>query len=327
MRRTTLLLVLASCAVGAEETHDVLDGRDALDGTSRLALAAPARVPPSTPPAVVRTPFTDLRGDGLSGGTEGANGTMWAIAEERRELHRFDRAWSPTSHVRVPLRGVAPDLELESAAWLGGSLIALGTERDVRDGADDLVLVARVDDDAATVVAAWPVSFGAARGGAANQGIEGLCAAGDTLLAAGEWVEDGPGGGRLAPLARTRHQAGALGAWEPLRLRLTSEAGKVSALDCAEDPDGALVVHAVERHFGVTRVLRFVVEAAPVGAVVEPVVVADLAPAGRALPNVEVLVLGSDRFWMVSDHDADDRTGTTELLRIDAPLAAAGLAP
>jgi hypothetical protein len=118
-----------------------------------------------------------------------------------------------------------------------------------------------------------------------------------------------------------------IGAWEPLRLRLTSATGKISALECADGGNGRLVAHAVERHYGVTRILRFEVpaEGSPGGEAIVPEVVFDVAAATPGLPNVEGIALDGARVLLLSDHDPDDAEGSTELLHLvvgDRPVAA-----
>lgn len=188
-----------------------------MTGRRPLTLAAAAALVGTcgeTAPTVTleRLPVPELRAHGLSGVATG-DGHVWAVAEERREIHRFDRSWTPGSRARLPIEGVADPLELESAAWLAAGLLALGTETDeVRDA--DAVLLVGVDTTRARVVGSSTVDWQAlfARTAAPNRGIEGLCAAGHTLLAAGEWVLD-EAGERIAPLARAPHAGGAVGPW------------------------------------------------------------------------------------------------------------------
>lgn len=266
--------------------------------------------------AIERVAAAELRAHGISGVTRDDEGRFWAVSEERHELHRFAPTWDLGSRVRVPIAGIAPGLELESAAWLGHELLALGTETDdERD--EDAILIVEVKRGAARVVSTSHLSWRSDLGVAAphNAGIEGLCAAGGSVLAAGEMVIDRDGA-RLAPLARAPHLGAEIGEWASYELELTSETGKISALDCEDGPDGALVVHGVERHFGVTRVLRFDVPEAPPGHPIVPRVVADLSAMEKDLPNVEGLVVDGDRFVLLSDHDADQTEGTTEILSL-----------
>ncbi|MBK7536552.1 MAG: hypothetical protein IPI49_14510 [Myxococcales bacterium] len=65
---------------------------------------------------------------------------------------------------------------------------------------------------------------------------------------------------------------------------LTSEVGKLSGLDCRVAADGTATVLAIERHFEVTKVLRFSLGAE---ADVTPQVALDLGPVLRAGLNLE----------------------------------------
>jgi hypothetical protein len=295
-------------------------------GLAALALGVAATTcEPRGPTQLHRSPVAELRHRGLSGLGTAADGRAWAVAEERRELLAFDRGWQAAPRV-VPLEGVPADAELESLAWLDGSLVALGTEREELRDADD-VLVVRIDGSAARVVARsavrWSELFDARA--PTNRGIEGLCAAGGWILAGAEWVLERQEK-RDAPLALARHQGAAIGPWSARAVRLSTTTGKVSSLDCVESVEGGLVVHAVERHYGVARVLRFVVSPDGDDAPIDPEIVHDLALLDADLPNLEGLAFQGERLLLVSDHDTDDLEGTTEVLEVDqAPFAISGI--
>jgi hypothetical protein len=297
-------------------------------GLIALAVLAPSAaavswwMTSSTRSSLTRVEAPDLRANGISGVARDDRGRLWAVSEERHELVRFEPTWDLATIERFPISGILQGLELESAAWLGAGTFALGTETDdERD--EDAVLIVRIDGDGARVVASSHVSWRTDLGVAAphNAGIEGLCAAGGLVLAAGEMVLDGP---RRAPLALAAYDGATLGPWRTLSVELTSATGKISALDCAEGERGSLVVHAVERHYGVTRVLRFTVpETVPSGAIV-PEIVSDVSALASDLPNVEGIIVEDDRFVLLSDHDSVQEVGTTEILNVSR---VAGVAP
>lgn len=267
-------------------------------------------------PVVHKVAIPEMRGYGLSGVARDARGEMWAVSEERRELHALDARWDGTSRRRLPIEGVAPELELESAAFLGDGRFALGTETEVERDAD-AILVVGVEGDRAAVTATWTVPWRALHGARvpANRGVEGLCASNGWLIAALEAPEH-LGTQRIARLARARYRGTELGEWEPLRVRLTSATGKISALECADGGGGRVLAHAVERHFGVTRILRFDIGDDHAGDVLEPEVAFDVAAAAPGLPNVEGIALDGERVLLLSDHDPDDQEGSTELLHL-----------
>jgi hypothetical protein len=263
--------------------------------------------------ALNRITLSGMRSLGLSGITRDDDGRIWAVAERDEAIYRFEQGAWPTAAARVPIGGLAPDLELESSAWLGGERVALGSERDeVRS--QDVVVVARIADDTASVVDEWVVDWRAlfGRDAPVNQGIEGLCAADGQLIAAGEhtWVE---GGRRFAPLVRARLDDAGIQAWEPMKLLLTSRTGRISALECIASDDGNVAVFAIERHFGVTHLLRFDLPASDAPALVEPRTIADIGSRLSRIPNMEGLFFDDDRLVIVTDHD-DPAEGDTESL-------------
>lgn len=278
----------------------------------------PVASPVPRPIEAVRTVIHAPGVTGLSDLTADDDGNLWSIAERYRALVRM--AADGSGGEVIPLAGVPDSLDVEGAAWLGGDRIALATEADGPDRDGDLILFARVigrrvvvERSARLSYSLWPLR---PRG---NQGIEGLCRAGGSLVAAVESVIGG-GDRRLAPIAIYDL---ASGSWTPSLVRLTSATGKIAGLSCRLRGDGAAAtidVMAVERHFEVARLIRFEV---PVGrakpgppAVVTPVLVTDLAPLLVREENFEGLVWDGDRsFALVVDNDWAVVSGPNLLVR------------
>ena len=254
---------------------------------------------------------------GLSALTRDERGTLWAFAERQRTAVRLapDRS---TATVRVA--GVPQELDIEGAVWLPDGRVALGTESDQAMRRSDSLFFARLQGDSFQVeeerrleYEPWDMQP------LGNQGIEGLCRAGDTLVLAVESVM-AEGSERLAPVAL--HHLGS-GRFTPLAVRLTTRTGKLSALACLERPGGIIDVLAVERHFEVARLIRFAIppddDHDEGGAdfddedeeeLLEPVVVADLAPLLTRSENYEGLVWdGAASFQLVADNDWTHVTG------------------
>jgi hypothetical protein len=81
--------------------------------------------------------------------------------------------------------------------------------------------------------------------------------------------------------------------WTAHRVGLSSKTGKLAAMSCRVI-GGSIVALAVERHFGVSRLLRFNIPQGPEGQWIEPTVAADLSELISPLPNFEGLAWMDD---------------------------------
>lgn len=251
---------------------------------------------------------------GLSGLALGPGGTLWAIPEERRELLRIDRETGAVT--AFPIEGMAEGLEAEALSYQGDGVFVVGTEA-AGDGrlSDDMILldfdgrVARVRGTLQCPYELWGLQS------VDNSGLEGLCTAGDAVIVAGELTGTHEGR-RFAPLA----WRAATGEWSPYRVWLTSATGKLAGITCRPNAAGGARVVAVERHFGVTRLLGFDLPPPRGGepVIVEPEVLVDLDDwiGTRDQPmNFEGIALLEDgRVALVVDnHFRGVRTGSSEL--------------
>ena len=220
-----------------------------------------------------------------------------------------------------PVIGVKKHRDLEALARLGPGRYAVGTEQDERRKRDRIQFL---EETPSSLTSTRSISlnikelFGIRPKD--NQGVEGLCSSGGYLLAAIETVKVNEAGERLAPLA-------VLGpgkkAFAPAWVRLLTDTGKLSALHCRKVEAGLDAI-AIERHYGVMRVIRFLVPFAPQGEVLDAVVMRDLEDVYQKLgqPNFE----GIERFddgtlVLVSDNDHGGRDGPTVLLFVPPPAA------
>ena len=246
--------------------------------------------------------------DGASGLAKDDSGVFWAVTERSSVLTAID-----LEHARVirsvPIRGILGGVDAESLAHLGGARFAVGTERRQADRAQDEVLIVEVGKEEARItdrlLLPW-ASWGLSAGG--NQGIEGACAAGGEILVAGEptLVESER---RYAPLASRKISGGE---WAIHRIPLTSRTGKISALACRAR-DGAIEVAAIERHYEVSRLLRFVLPTSP-GTAISAELAVDLAQYIDPMPNLEGLEwLDGDSFVLLSDNQGAIAVGPTKL--------------
>ncbi|MBI2565574.1 MAG: hypothetical protein HYV63_00895 [Candidatus Schekmanbacteria bacterium] len=284
----------------------------------------PAEQPPAGP-APLRLVVDLPDAVGLSGLDFDERGLLLAVPERRPLLLplRFDGSRVTAGGPPVPLTGAPPDLDLEAVAAIGPGRIALGTESQERDRAEDTILVVTLHGDRAAVTEtlALPYALWELRGDG-NRGVEGLCAAGNLLVAAAEIVGTA-GKRRFAPVAR-RPLTG--GNWVPYRLMLASETGRISALACRETASGAaLEMLAIERHYGVVLLLGFELPTAGPGGDLEPRVLADLTRQLDKAPNFEgVAFLPDGSIALLADNDNGGVIqGQTELaiLRLPAPAA------
>ena len=274
---------------------------------------------PEAPVRLVAGARTDLGLAGVSGLsdlTRDDRGRLWAVAERKRvavEVTDPPRA--------ITLVGVPPGLDTEGIAWLGKGRFALSTEADGPRTADP-VLVAERRGNRLQVVASHPLEYRAwPLSPTPNQGIEGICRAGDRVVLAVETVRE-DGHARYAPVAVMDLATGSVA---PFWVRLTSAHGKLSAVSCmhrraAGGHPARIDVLAIERHFGVARLVRFALPGRPAPGhppvTVAARVIADLLPLeGANHENFEGLVWdGGRNVALVVDNDWKTITGPNLLL-------------
>lgn len=234
---------------------------------------------------------------GVSDLTIDDRGTLWAIPERDRVVLEIPR---PGAHVIAhPLDGVPAGVDTESLAWLAPGRFAIGTEGQTTATAS--VLDAELRPDGHVVIIAEHPLEGIAL--EPNKGAEGMCGRGDDVLVGIETVGKLADGTRYAPLVRMH--AGTIVAVD--KLRLTSKTGKVAALACTAPDD----VYAIERHYGVSRLLHF----ADTGGEITPTIVRDLDALTHGTLNLEGLArLPDGRFAFVNDNQGHTVDGPTELL-------------
>jgi hypothetical protein len=246
-------------------------------------------------------PFS-TRAYGLSDLARDPNGQYWTVAERGLVLvpltiHQSTlRAGEP-----IALQQVPADVDLESMAFLPSGELLFGTEKHEADRPNDLLLRLR---EPRTATVSEQVSFSYEPWSliaANNRGIEAMCSAGETILVG---LEDAQtiDGARTAPLARWDPNTGTITAY---RVALSSETGLLSALTCRALPSGEIEALAVERNYGVARILRVMVPLAAPAHALKPTVWLDLAQEMDNLPNIEGIAwLDDGRLLMTTDNSS-----------------------
>lgn len=230
----------------------------------------------------------DTKVTGLSGLTRDADGMLWAAGEHADAVLQID----PDGYAirEYPVVGAPPGTDLEGLAWVEGNRFFVATETQEAGRADDVLLEGRVEDDRFVVrpwqrVAYTPWGLSAPK----NRGMEGLCHVDGVLILATELVDE-QRGRRWAPVAMLDL---ATKTWTTYWVALSSHTGKLAGVGCRKI-DGEVVALAVERHFGVSRLLRFPLRPGKSGERIEPEVAADLSKVIKPLPNFEGVLWKDD---------------------------------
>lgn len=263
------------------------------------------------------TPFDELEvklPPGTSDLSLDDHGHLWSIAEREREIDEIVLVEAPlgVTITKHPLDGVPEDVDTESLAWLGEGKFEIGTEG--QNAATAAVMHGELQPNGRITITP-DLAFTDDQLGIAltvNHGVEGLCGHGDDLIAAIESFATLPNGSRWSPIVRIH--AGKVTMIQ--RVMLTSDRGKISALACTFAADGSADVVAIERHFGVSRIITFTAPATP--ADITPKVALDLWPVVRdryhEKLNLEGIVKLADGRWvLVNDNQGASVDGPTEL--------------
>ena len=243
------------------------------------------KVQPRAPDRVV---VLDTDVLGLSGLTRDEHGALWAPGEGADAVLRIDPDTQGVT--RYPVVGAPEGTDLEAMTWVDGTRFVIGTETKEKGRAQDVILDGRLDGEQFRVTLIGTVDY--ARWGLTardNHGIEGICHVDGLMILAMELVEE-QRDDRWAPLGMFDPKTQT---WTAHRVKLSSDSGKLAALDCRAR-NGAIEALAVERHYGVSRLLRFTVPRGPEAQRIEPSVVADLSKLIAPLPNFEGLAWLAD---------------------------------
>ncbi len=288
MKRLVLILAIAACGKTEPRDYDHVAARGVFD---EVDLAAPPGL-------------SDLAVDG--------RGVLWAIPERDRFLVEVSVPATPSSGlvatISHPLDGIPDGDDTESLAWLGPDHLALGLEG--QDEGTATVAFAERQGDRFVVTRTRPIdNLGVTL--KKNHGAEGLCGTADNLLVAIEETGKLDDGGRYAPIVWLSGEA----APRIYRLRLESKTGKISALQCSFDAEGTAHVAAIERHFGVSRIVRFDVPRVPAIEPIAETLVLDLGPILRDSLNLEgIATLPDKRVVAIADNQSKHVVGPDVLL-------------
>jgi hypothetical protein len=264
-----------------------------------LACAGCTKKEPTGPGRIV-TLDTDVRG--LSGLTVDDHGAFWASGEDGDAVVRIDPETFGVTRYAVAAGLTGTDLE--AMAWVDGTRFVLGTETQEKGRLRDAILDGRLDAERFAVASVGNLDYARWHLAAPdNRGIEGICHVDGVLVLATELAEV-QRGRRWAPLGMFDPKTQT---WAAHRVGLTTKTGKLAAIDC-RIADGAVEALAVERHYGVSRLLRFTIPQGPEGQWIEPSVATDLSELIRPLPNFEGLVWMKDGSAVVVTDNKHRRT-------------------
>jgi hypothetical protein len=283
MRLAGALLLLALC--GCEQKRG---NRAPIDREAATALFE--EIPIAAPP-------------GMSDLTIDEHGVLWAISERDRIIVELELGKPPVQH---ELEGVTFGLDTEALLALGGGRFAIGVEGGMTPLAGILTAELRGTD----IVVTGEHLLGDKELGVTltiNHGIEAMCGRDGELIAAAETVGTLPDGRRWAPIVRLRGDE-----VHTSRLYLTTKVGKISAMYCTIGDDGTAQVVAIERHFGVVRLLTFTVGRDT--AEITPAVKLDLFPVLHDNFNLEgITKLPDGRLVLINDNQNKAAVGPTQL--------------
>jgi hypothetical protein len=240
---------------------------------------------------------------GMSDLTIDEHGVLWSISERDRIVLEIQLGKPPVPH---KLEGIMLGLDTEAILALGGGRFAIGVEGGMTPAA--AVLTAELRGPDVVVTQTRPLhdkDLGIAL--TINHGIEALCGRDGELLAAAETVGTLPDGRRWAPIVRLRGDQ-----LSTARLYLTTKKGKISAMHCTIADDGTAQVLAIERHFGVVRLLSFAVGRD--SGEITPSVERDLFPILHDNFNLEgITKLADGRIVLINDNQNKKAEGPTQL--------------
>lgn len=267
--------------------------------------------------ALPPTPFDELvvqLPPGTSDLSLDDHGHLWSIPERDHEIDEIVLVEAPlgVTITKHPLDGVPDGVDTESLAWLGDGKFEIGTEGQTEATAS--VMHGELQANGRITVTP-DQSFTSDQLGvelSVNHGVEGLCGHGDDLIVGIESFATLPNGSRWSPIVRLH--AGKVTAVQ--RVLLTSDRGKISALSCTFAADGTADVLAIERHYGVSRIITFTAPAT--AGDITPKVALDLWPIVRdryhEKLNLEGIVKLADGRWvMVNDNQGASVDGPTKL--------------
>jgi hypothetical protein len=243
-----------------------------------LVIASCTKKDPKGPGRIVALD-TDVAG--LSGLTQDEHGALWAAGEDGDAVVRIDpKTFGVT---RYQVTGGPPGTDLEGIAWVDGTRFVLATETQEKGRLRDVILDGRLDGGRFAVTPVGHVDYARWQLTAPdNHGLEGACHVDGALVFVTELVETRDDR-RWAPVALFDPN---IQTWTPHRVALTSDTGKLSAIDCRVK-NGTIEALAVERHYGISRLIRFEIPQGPESQLIEPTVAADLSKLVSPLPNFE----------------------------------------
>lgn len=253
---------------------------------------------------------------GLSGLARTPDGVFWAVPERDRFMLRIPPHGLPE---KIPITGAAKGLDLESLAWVGGATLAVGTESTEADRLTDVIYFGLISSTGIELKPRFVFDYGAFSTRAPrNVGVEALCAAEGRLIAGNEIALE-LRGRRVAPLMVFDLASGES---KRYAVALTSKTGKLAGMCCRPTPEhDAIEALAIERHFGVSVIIRFIIPLIDKDQALPSEVVFDFGTRLNPPPNFEGIEwISDDEVILVSDNQYGGMTGETQVVHLPLPL-------
>lgn len=264
------------------------------------------------PAALVgKSTIKDHDARGVSGLDAFRNGTI-AVAERSGFAFHIEK---DGAFRKLTINGHKSDIDLEGVATLDDDTVLFSTERSKTHDYEE-IWVGTVKSDRIDIASKHTIPKPSEWTFGHNNGLEGICISANYIWVIAE-IDFKDHGKRSAGLARIhksdlKSNDDTTPTW--FSVPLTSAKGKLSALDC-DNKDDHVVFWAVERHFGVSRIIEFKINTTQDNTLpIQSSPILELAHILPVIPNFEGLVRSREGHWvLINDNEYTTLDGDTFL--------------